>query len=33
VDSTAFCIDEECSNKEIPDNARFLIDWIEYSKH
>jgi beta-glucanase (GH16 family) len=32
VDSNAFCIDEECSNKEIPDNARFLIDWIEYSK-
>ena len=32
VDTNAFCIDEECSNQEIPDNARLLIDWIEYSK-
>jgi len=32
ADSSAFCMDEDCSNKEIPDNARFLIDWIEYSK-
>jgi len=32
VDSTAFCIDEGCSNKKTPDNSRLLIDWIEYSK-
>jgi len=32
VDSTAFCIDEVCSNKKTPDNSRLLIDWIEYSK-
>jgi beta-glucanase (GH16 family) len=30
VDSKAFCNDNACSNKENPDNHRFLIDWIEY---
>ena len=30
VDYDSFCQDEECSNKIIPDDHRFLIDWIEY---
>ena len=30
IDRNAFCINKECSNKEIPDKHRFLIDWIEY---
>ena len=30
VDPKVFCNDNACSNKENPDNHRFLIDWIEY---
>ena len=30
VDAESFCYDDACSNKENPDNHRFLIDWIEY---
>jgi hypothetical protein len=30
VDYDSFCLDKECSNKIIPDDHRFLIDWIEY---
>ena len=32
IDRNAFCINKECSNKEIPDKHRFLIDWIEYKE-
>ena len=32
VDKDAFCTDSKCSNKEKPDNHRFLIDWIEYEQ-
>jgi len=32
TDRNAFCINKECSNKEIPDKHRFLIDWIEYKE-
>ena len=32
VDKKAFCSNEDCTNKENPDNHRFLIDWIEYEQ-
>ena len=32
VDGNAFCTDALCSNKSVPDDHRFLIDWIEYRK-
>ena len=32
IDKSAFCVDKVCSNKENPDDHRFLIDWIEYEK-
>ena len=32
IDKNAFCNNKECSNKEIPDKHRFLIDWIEYKE-
>ena len=32
LDKKAFCINEDCSNKENPDDHRFLIDWIEYEQ-
>ena len=30
VDESAFCNNAACSNKDLPDMHRFLIDWIEY---
>ncbi len=32
VDKSAFCIDLSCSNKQSPDDHRFIIDWIEYKE-
>ena len=32
IDRNAFCNNKECSNKELPDRHRFLIDWIEYKE-
>jgi len=32
IDKAAFCSDEQCSNKLVPDSGRFLIDWIEYQQ-
>jgi hypothetical protein len=32
TDKNAFCNNKECSNKELPDRHRFLIDWIEYKE-
>ncbi|MED6343111.1 MAG: glycoside hydrolase family 16 protein, partial [Pseudomonadota bacterium] len=32
IDRTAFCLNSKCSNKDNPDDHRFLIDWIEYAR-
>ncbi len=32
IDRTAFCLNSKCSNKNNPDDHRFLIDWIEYAR-
>ena len=32
IDRTAFCLNSKCSNKDKPDDHRFLIDWIEYAR-
>jgi len=32
IDRTAFCLNSKCSNKDNPDDHRFLIDWIEYTR-
>ncbi|MBR51672.1 MAG: hypothetical protein CMD58_04075 [Gammaproteobacteria bacterium] len=32
VDDYDFCKDRNCTNKDNPDDHRFLIDWIEYKK-
>jgi hypothetical protein len=30
VDYDAFCKNRLCTNKENPDQQRFIVDWIEY---
>jgi len=32
VDTEAFCEDSRCSNKEVPEDHQFIIDWIGYTK-
>jgi len=32
INRTAFCLNSKCSNKDNPDDHRFLIDWIEYAR-